>query len=399
MRSNTGEVPTKRPVAHAVIVAGGSGSRVGGEIPKQYRTIQNEIVLRKTVRAFQNHDGIDQIIVVIGSDHEALFLEAIKGLPDVEKTFGGATRQQSVRAGLSMLEDADPDDIVLVHDAARPFVTDTLIDRVIAATAENGAALPGLPVTDTLKLVDVAEQILKTVAREPLRRAQTPQGFCLGSLLEAHDSVPNADRATDDAALMELAGHSVTVVAGDPANIKLTTESDFLVMEKLMKPDLEPRTGSGFDVHRFGPGSSVWLCGVEIPHSAGLKGHSDADVALHATTDAILGALGQGDIGVHFPPTDPQWKGASSDQFLAHAGTLMKNLNAQLTHIDITVICEAPKIGPHREAMRRRVADILGLSLDRVSVKGTTTEKLGFTGRKEGIAAQAIATLLVPSKA
>ena len=382
--------------AHAVIVAGGTGSRVGGDLPKQYRTIGGEVVLRKTVSVFQTHPGVDRIVLVIGADHEDLCRDALRGLDPLPLTHGGATRQSSVRAGLALLEDADAEDIVLVHDAARPFISPAVIDRVIAASVADGAALPGLQVTDTLKSVDAAEQVVDTIPRAPLRRAQTPQGFRLGLLLAAHDADPDGPEATDDAALMERSGNTVTVVEGDAANIKLTTEADFELMEKLTAKPLEPRTGSGFDVHKFGPGDHVWLCGVQIPHSFGLVGHSDADVGLHTITDAILGALGEGDIGTHFPPSDLQWKGAASDRFLAHAGALAEERGARITHLDITLICEAPKIGPHRPAMRARIAEILGLSEDRVSVKGTTTEKLGFTGRKEGIAAQAVATLMVP---
>lgn len=389
------------PAVHAVIVAGGIGRRVGGDVPKQYRTLGGSAVLRQTVTAFQAHPAIDRLVLVIGSGHESLCREALQGLELPRMTIGGASRQQSVRAGLALLEDVDGEDIVLIHDAARPFIAPGVIDRVIHAAAAGGAALPGLPVIDTLKSVDENSRIVATVPREPLRHAQTPQGFKLGKLLQAHDRVPDSANVTDDAALMELCGHSITVVEGDPANIKLTTDADFVMMEKLMAasptPFMEPRTGSGFDVHSFEDGSSVWLGGVEIPHTASLKGHSDADVALHALTDAILGALCDGDIGTHFPPSDPQWKGAASHSFLAHAAHLVAQRGARITHVDLTIICEAPKIGPHRAAMRRRIAEILDLGEDRVSVKGTTTEKLGFTGRKEGIAAQAIASLLVPA--
>tara|TARA_R110002073_G_scaffold271696_1_gene435266 strand:- start:372 stop:1202 length:831 start_codon:yes stop_codon:yes gene_type:complete len=272
------------------------------------------------------------------------------------------------------------------------------MDRVIAATVQVGAAIPALPVIDTLKQSQNGQTIQATVSRQGLYRAQTPQGFHLETILDLHRAAQNGPEATDDAALVELAGGAVQLVEGDAANVKLTTERDFQEAEQKMASLMEARTGTGFDVHRFEPGDAVWLCGVRIPHSQQLKGHSDADVGLHAITDALLGAIAQGDIGDHFPPSDPQWRGAASDQFLRHAAMLVAQSGGRILHIDATLICEAPRIGPHRQAMRERIADILHLSLDRVSVKATTTEKLGFTGRGEGIACQAVATVSLMPK-
>tara|TARA_R110000772_G_scaffold32506_6_gene79509 strand:+ start:342 stop:1502 length:1161 start_codon:yes stop_codon:yes gene_type:complete len=382
-----------------VIVAAGQGLRVGGTLPKQYRPLAGVPVLRRTIDQFRTHPGLGKIIVVIGEGQEALCAQSLAGLPDIQIQHGGNTRQSSVLKGLEALSHVMfPSNLVLIHDAARPFVSHSLMDRVIAATVQVGAAIPALPVIDTLKQSQNGQTIQATVSRQGLYRAQTPQGFHLETILDLHRAAQNGPEATDDAALVELAGGAVQLVEGDAANVKLTTERDFQEAEQKMASLMEARTGTGFDVHRFEPGDAVWLCGVRIPHSQQLKGHSDADVGLHAITDALLGAIAQGDIGDHFPPSDPQWRGAASDQFLRHAAMLVAQSGGRILHIDATLICEAPRIGPHRQAMRERIADILHLSLDRVSVKATTTEKLGFTGRGEGIACQAVATVSLMPK-
>ena len=331
---------------------------------------------------------------MIHPDDRALYEQAVAGLDVRTPVFGGDARQASVLAGLEALADAAPT-VVLIHDAARAFVSAAVIDGVIDAVLATGdGAIPALPVTDTLKRGgDVVEA---TVDRAGLNRAQTPQGFPYGAILAAHQRA-REEALTDDAAVAEAAGLAVRLVAGEEDNVKLTTAEDFARAEARLSGALgDVRTGTGFDVHRFEPGDHVWLCGVRVPHSEGLKGHSDADVGLHAITDAILGALGAGDIGEHFPPTDARWQDAASDRFLAHAGELVAERGGTVAHVDVTLICERPRLGPHKPAMVARVAHILGLDATRVSVKATTTEKLGFTGRGEGIAAQAVATLRLP---
>ena len=381
------------PRVAALIVAAGRGTRAGDGPPKQYRMLAGRSVLARTLAAFADHPAVTSVQTVIGAQDTELYRSAVPGdLAASAPVTGGATRQDSVLAGLEALAASDtPPDVVLVHDAARPFVSPALIDRVIAPLIESQyAVVPALPVTDTVKRADPGTNvILETVDRTPLRRVQTPQGFRFADLLAAHRA-QRGQELTDDAAVMEAAGHPVALVTGDPENVKLTTVQDFETAGRRLAVT---RTGMGFDVHRFEPGDHVTLCGVDIPHSARLAGHSDADVGLHALTDAVLGAIAEGDIGAHFPPTDPQWKGASSDRFLAHAARLVRDGGGEVLHVDVTLICERPKVGPHREAMRRRVADILGLDMSRVSIKATTTEQLGFTGRREGIAAQAVATV------
>lgn len=338
--------------------------------------------------------SLAQTVVVISPDDRPLADAALIGLPGIIFVAGGASRQGSVRAGLEALADIAPE-FVLIHDAARPLVTGQIVDDVLAALDTNDGAIPAAAVTDTLK-AGRDGLISGTVPREGLWRAQTPQGFRFSKILAAHRAAADVD-LTDDAAVAERAGMTVALVPSPATNIKLTSPEDFQMAEALLAAQLaDIRTGSGFDVHQFGLGDHVWLCGVKVPHSAGLVGHSDADAGLHALTDAILGAIGAGDIGVHFPPSDAQWKGAASDRFLAHAASLVRAKGGIVAHADVTLICEAPKVGPHREAMRARIAQILGLTLDRVSVKATTTEQLGFTGRREGIAAQAIATIRLP---
>jgi 2-C-methyl-D-erythritol 4-phosphate cytidylyltransferase/2-C-methyl-D-erythritol 2,4-cyclodiphosphate synthase len=380
---------------HVLIVAAGRGSRFGGPLPKQYAPLAGRPVLAHTVEAFRRHGGIHQIRVVIHPDDRALYESAVADLDLAPPIAGGATRQDSVRLGLEALE-AGADDIVLIQDAARPLTSTAVIDRTIAALKETPGAIAALPVRDTVKRADASGHIAATVDRTGLWRAQTPQGFRFQDILDAHRSVAGED-ITDDAAVAERAGLKVALVMGEEDNFKITTADDLARAESLTRARLgDVRVGQGFDVHQLVAGDHVWINGIRIPHDRTLLGHSDADVGLHALTDAILGALGNGDIGSHFPPTDERWRGADSSRFLAHAGDLVKAKGGVIAHCDVTVICERPKIGPHRTAMIARIAEILGLAEDRVSVKATTTEKLGFTGRGEGIAVQAVATIRLP---
>ena len=379
------------------MVAAGRGSRAARDVPKQYASVGGEPVLRRTIRAFASHEGIDAILTVIGDGDAARYAETVRGLPKLlPPVIGGATRQQSVMNGLEALA-ADPPDLVLVHDAARPFVSADVIGDVIAACDDASGAIPVVAITETVKRVE-AGAVTATIPREALATAQTPQGFPYAALLEAHRSAAKAGRddLTDDAAVAALAGLAVRAVEGDRANMKITTPADFSAAERTLSTAIETRTGHGFDVHTFGPGKSVWLCGVEIPHDHGLVGHSDADVALHALTDALLGTIGDGDIGMHFPPSDPKWKGASSDRFLADAVRRVREKGGRIVNLDVTLVCEAPKISPHRDKMQARVAEIAGITADRVGVKATTSEKMGFVGRGEGIVAMAIATVALP---
>lgn len=381
----------------AVVVAGGRGTRVGGDLPKQYRSVAGTTVLRRTLTAFTSHPGITAVQPVIHPDDEGRFAEAAAGLAVLRPAHGGATRQASVLAGLEALADRAPD-IVLVHDAARPFASPALLDRAIAA-GRTGAAIPGLAVSDTVKVVDGAGRVAETLDRSRLRTVQTPQAFVYPALLAAHRKAAAAGRHdfTDDAALAEWAGLSVAVFEGEPRNIKLTTADDFRRAEAELLAGLgDVRVGSGYDVHAFTAGDHVWLGGVKVPHTQGVSGHSDADVVLHALVDAVLGALAEGDIGVHFPPSDPQWKGASSDRFLAYAIERVKARGGLIAHLDVAVVCEAPRLGPHREAMRARIAEIAGVSIDRVGLQATTSEKMGFIGRSEGLVAYATATVRLP---
>jgi 2-C-methyl-D-erythritol 4-phosphate cytidylyltransferase/2-C-methyl-D-erythritol 2,4-cyclodiphosphate synthase len=375
---------------YAIIVAAGRGRRFGGDLPKQYCQLGSHAVLRHTVKAFLSHPRIKGVRVLIHPDDQELYDSAVSGLELLDPVFGGATRQESVCNGLESLEPYSPD-CVLIHDAARPFVTAGIIDRVIDEVENSGAVIPAVPVADTLKREENGISA-ETVDRNHLWRAQTPQGFVFKNILQGHRAHKGAE-LTDDAAVSEAEGHKVAIVMGHEDNFKITTQDDLANAKRVLSMNVEFRTGSGFDVHRFDVGNYVTLCGVEIPHTHSLKGHSDADVALHALTDAILGAIGAGDIGSHFPPSDNQWKGASSDRFLKKACDLVKEKHGTISNLDVTIICERPKIGPHREAMRQRIAEIAGVEIDRVSVKGTTTEKLGFTGRSEGIASQAVATV------
>ncbi len=380
----------------ALIVAGGSGNRFGGEIPKQYRALAGVSVLRRAVLAFLNHSAVETVQVVIRAEDRSLYNAAVAGLEVPPPVIGGADRQSSVRLGLEALADAAPDAVV-IHDAARPLVPDAVISAVVAAIAPGVGAIAALPVVDTLWRS--AEETCETlVDRQNLWRAQTPQGFMFSEILTAHRTALG-QTLTDDAAVAIAASLAVRHVPGSEAAAKITTEADLIRAESQLRQRLtDVRVGTGFDVHAFAEGDHVTLCGVSLPYHRGLAGHSDADVGLHALTDAILGALAAGDIGQHFPPSDARWKGADSVLFLRHAAGLVTARGGVIAHLDVTLICERPKIGPHRSAMQARLADVLGLPLDRVSVKATTTEKLGFTGREEGIAAQAIATIRLPEQ-
>jgi 2-C-methyl-D-erythritol 4-phosphate cytidylyltransferase/2-C-methyl-D-erythritol 2,4-cyclodiphosphate synthase len=381
----------------AVVVAGGRGLRAGGETPKQYRAIAGVPVIRSSLALFALHPEIGAVQPVIHGDDADAFARASEGLDVLPPVPGGATRHGSVRAGLEALTPLEPE-IVLIHDAARPFASAALVSRAVAAAAA-GAAVPALAVSDTVKQVDAGGRVTATLDRSQLVTVQTPQAFLFPLLHAAHRRAADAGREdfTDDAALAEWAGIAVSVFAGEAANVKLTTREDFARAEAAQLSALaDVRTGSGFDVHAFGDGDHVMLGGVRIPHAHGVIGHSDADVALHALTDAVLGAIADGDIGHHFPPSDPQWRGASSDRFLAFACERVRARAGVIAHLDVTVVCEAPRIGPHRDAMRARIAEIAGIGLDRVAIKATTSEALGFTGRREGIVAMATATIRLP---
>jgi 2-C-methyl-D-erythritol 4-phosphate cytidylyltransferase/2-C-methyl-D-erythritol 2,4-cyclodiphosphate synthase len=379
----------------ALIMAAGKGERAGGGRPKQYRKIAGQPLLRHTLDRFCHQPGIASVRVIINPDDEALYDAAVEGLPLAPPITGGSSRQESVRLGLEALAD-EPPDLVLIHDAARPFVDAGTIQAVIAALAEAEGAIAALPMTDSVKLSE-GPNILKGVPRDGLWRALTPQGFHFQSILQAHRKARGLNM-TDDASVAEYAGVTMRLVHGNEDNFKITHEADFSRAERLLSGGQKlMRTGMGYDVHRFEAGDAVILCGVAIPHFRKLAGHSDADVGLHALTDAILGAMALGDIGQHFPPSDPQWKGAPSDIFLKHAGRLVRAAGGEIINLDVTLICEAPRIAPHRTHMQQRIAEILELAPGRVSVKATTTEGLGFAGRGEGIAAQAIATICAPA--
>lgn len=385
----------------AIVVAGGRGLRVGGPPAKQYRTIAGEPVIRLSLALFAQHPGVRWIQPVIHADDGEQFAAATEGLSMLSPFPGGASRQASVRAGLEALRGHRPD-IVLIHDAARPFTSPALVARTIAAAEKDGAAVPALPVADTMKSVDAQGRVTATLDRTSMRAVQTPQAFAFDRILDAHRRAAAAgrDEFPDDAALAEWAGMTVSTVEGEQRNVKLTTADDFMQAERdrtLLLSDV--RTGNGFDVHPFGDGDHVTLGGVRIAHGRGLVGHSDADVALHALTDAVLGALADGDIGDHFPPSEARWRGASSDQFLAFAAERVRARGGRITALDLTMLCEEPRIGPHRDTMRQRIGAIAGVSASRVGVKATTMEQLGFIGRREGIAAIATATIRLPESA
>ena len=373
----------------AIVVAAGSGSRAGGD--KQWRLLGGKPVVRWSVEALLKA-GAEEVVVVVSGDAFERAAKALAGLENWRAVEGGAERADSVRAGLAGLTGAS-DRPVLIHDAARPLLSAEVILRLLDALPGADGAIAALPVSDTLKRG--ADRINATVDRSGLWRAQTPQAFRADRLLAAYAVWPDGSAATDDAATVEQDGGTVRLVQGDPRLMKLTYPEDFAMAEALIAR--QTRVGQGFDAHRWGPGNSVWLCGVEIPHDQTLIGHSDADAGLHALTDAVLGAMGDGDIGDHFPPTDPKWKGAASDQFLIHAVERLTARGGRLVNVDVTLICERPKVKPHRQTMRERLAEILHLPLDAVSVKATTMEKMGFTGREEGLAASAIATIELPA--
>jgi len=382
----------------AVVVAAGRGLRAGGDMPKQYRHLAGEPVIRMSLRLFADHPEVSLVQPVIHPEDGARFGAAAAGLKLLAAVSGGATRQASVRAGLEALAPLRPE-VVLIHDAARPYASAALVSRAIVAVASTGAAVPVMPVADTVKSIDAAGLIEATLDRTKLRTVQTPQAFAFAPVLDAHRRAAASGLAdfTDDAALAEWAGLKVAAFAGEAGNLKLTTPEDVARAARDNAAALaDTRTGSGFDVHAFAPGDHVMLGGVKIPHERGVTGHSDADVALHALTDALLGALAEGDIGSHFPPSDPQWRGASSDRFLAFAVERVRARGGRIAHLDLTIVCEAPRVGPHRDAMRARIAGIAGIEIDRVAVKATTSERLGFTGRGEGIAAMATATVRLP---
>ena len=370
----------------ALIVAAGSGSRMGGGLPKQFRLLGGKPVLRWAVESLVDHPAVRAVRVVVGEEQRDKAASALTGLDIGELINGGAERAESVRAGLARIEG----DAVLVHDAARPFCPPAVVDRLLASLEFFDGAAPVLPVGDTL--AKVGDALGEPVDRAGLARVQTPQAFRLNALRSAYERW-NGSSPTDETTVVRAAGMKVAAVEGDPALDKLTLPADFDRAEQWLAGRLRPRTGMGFDVHAFAGAGPIMLGGVEVPHSRGLAGHSDADVVLHAITDALLGAAGLGDIGAHFPPSDPRWEGADSALFLAHAVALLRDKGALLDHLDCTIIAEAPKVGPHRGAMRARIAEIAGLSVDQVSVKATTTEGLGFTGRGEGIAAQAVASI------
>jgi len=378
----------------AVIVAAGSGSRAGPGQAKQWRLVGGKPVLRWSVEAFIAA-GASDIIIVATQDGEKALSEVLAGLSGWRVARGGATRALSVRSGLAALADHPEDEPVLIHDAARPFLTRATIEGVLTALKTADAALPALPVADTLKRAEPGQNPT-TTSREHLWRAQTPQAARRNTLLAAYAAWTQGE-PTDDTQVVEAAGGRVAIAPGDPLLLKLTYPEDFAMAERLAGAARITRVGQGFDAHRWGPGEEVWLCGVAIKHDETLIGHSDADAGLHALTDAILGAIGEGDIGDHFPPTDPKWKGAASDQFLKHAAELVAAKGGSIVNVDVTLICERPKIKPHRLAMREKLAQILDLPLDRVSVKATTTEKMGFTGRGEGLAASAVVAVETPA--
>jgi len=393
------------PDCVALIVAAGRGTRAAGPseaAPKQYRPLAGEPVLRRTVRAFADHPAINAVRVVFTEADRPLYERTVAGLELMPPVQGGASRRESVLRGLESLTDDAPQ-FVMIHDAARPLVAPAVIGRVRDALDRHAGAVPALAIADTIKQVK-AGHVRGTLSRDGLWRAQTPQGFRFHDILDAHRTAAghmDADRFTDDAMVAEAVGLDVVTVAGDEDNMKITTDADFARAERALLGRLpDVRVGQGFDVHAFGPETPdawIMMCGVKLSHPRPLIGHSDADVGLHALTDAILGALSEGDIGSHFPPSETKWRGAASEIFLSHAASLAAKRGGQIAHADVTILCEEPRVSPHRETMRQRIASILALPIERVSVKATTTEKLGFIGRAEGIAAQAIATVRLPA--
>jgi 2-C-methyl-D-erythritol 4-phosphate cytidylyltransferase/2-C-methyl-D-erythritol 2,4-cyclodiphosphate synthase len=390
-------MPTS-PRTAAILVAAGRGLRAGSGGPKQYRVIGGQTVIFRAMEPFCCHPQVFAVQPVLNPDDTAVFNEAVSALRYQPPAHGGATRQASVHAGLEALASVKPD-VVLIHDAERPFVSAALISRAIEAALRTGAAIPAMPIADTVKQVSESGDVEATPERARLRIAQTPQAFRYDVILDAHRRAAREGRRdfTDDAAIAEWAGLTVATFEGDAANMKLTTSEDFVREEARLASLLgDIRTGTGYDVHAFGDGDHLMICGVRVPHSRGFLAHSDGDVGLHALVDAILGALADGDIGSHFPPSDPQWKGAASDRFLKYAIDRVTARDGRIANLEVTLICERPKIGPLRDIMRARIAEITGLNISRVAVKATTSERLGFTGREEGIAATACATVRLP---
>jgi 2-C-methyl-D-erythritol 4-phosphate cytidylyltransferase/2-C-methyl-D-erythritol 2,4-cyclodiphosphate synthase len=378
----------------AIIVAGGRGERAGGEIPKQYRPLLGRPVIRWSAEALAEAGAVE-IVIACAPDHADICRTATAGVPGVRIVGGGATRTASVRNALAALGAADA---VLVHDAARPGLNAEMIRTLIAELDAGAVAVtPALAVPDTLCRADASGRIIEDVAREGVMRIQTPQAFRADVLRAAYAALAPDDSMTDDIAVVRANGANAKLIEGDPKLMKITYPEDMAMLERMLGGERITCVGHGVDAHRFGEGTFVTLCGVQILHSKGLVGHSDADAGWHALVDAILGALGEGDIGAHFPPSDPQWKGADSERFLRHAAKLAEHAGARIVHVDVTLLCERPKIGPHRDAMRARTAEVLGLPLKRVSVKATTTERMGFTGREEGLAAHATATVERPA--
>lgn len=394
--------PTIRPPSiAALIVAAGRGLRAGEGVPKQYRGLNGRPVLRQTLAPFLAESSIDCVQVVIGAGDETRYADAIGALSTAKLApvvLGGATRQESVLNGLRALAATGFDGIVLVHDGARPFVSRELIGTAIGAAQHAIAAVPALPVTDTIKRIDPQGAVLETPPRETMVTVQTPQAFRFTPLLAAHEAAAAAGLSamTDDAALMEWAGHPVATFTGEVTNLKLTHPQDFA--RSAGARQMLVRVGTGYDVHAFAAGDHIWLGGVRIAHERGVTAHSDGDVALHALTDALLGAIADGDIGTHFPPSDPQWKGAASAQFLSFAAQRVRERGGVIDFLDLSIICEAPKIGPHREAIRAAIATAAGVRIDQVAIKATTSESMGFVGRREGLAALATVTIRLPEQ-
>lgn len=386
------EAPDPSEQTHALIVAAGVGARAGLDVPKQFETVGGKPMIRHSVERLSAHPAIDQIWIVVAAGQEEHLNQALGSFFSHKIVIGGATRQQSVYNGLlAIRQDGGARDI-LVHDAARPFVADMVIDRLLDQLKTAAAAIPVLPCVDTMVQLS-NDQLERTVDRNSLWRVQTPQAFNFLKLVAAHENFAAGDDASDDAQIFLAAGHDVSTVEGDEALKKYTLPADFA--EKGTEYMRQTRTGMGYDVHRLAAGEELWLGGIKIEHDKGLSGHSDADVLLHALTDALLGTIAAGDIGDHFPPSDPQWRGVASSRFVEHAAALITEKGGIIQNVDMTIICEAPKIKPHRDAIRANIATMLNLDQDRVSVKATTTEGLGFAGRQEGIAAQAIATIIL----
>lgn len=374
----------------AIIVAGGHGERVGGETPKQYRLLHGRPVIAWSAQAFLDA-GVSDVVVACALEHIEVCRTATAALPSLRIVAGGATRTESVRAALAAIGAAD---VLLVHDAARPGLSAEIVRNLVAEIGAGAAAVtPALPVADTLRRGDISGRITEDIVRDGVMRIQTPQAFRADILRAAYSALAPGVSMTDDIAVVRANGVEAKLVAGDAKLMKITYPEDVAMLERMLGGERIVCVGNGVDAHRFGEGEFVTLCGVRIPHAKGLIGHSDADAGWHALVDAILGALGQGDIGAHFPPSDPKWKGANSERFLRHAAELVRQEAARIVHVDVTLLCERPKIGPHRDAMRTRTAEVLGLPLNRVSVKATTTERMGFLGREEGLAAQATATV------